>query len=245
MTRVRKLARRLGQRVKIGILRGVGALHLRFGDASTLWLSQSGAGLAGPTQVASEAHRFAKAYAQEVGWFVLADRANWLVPQPCKPGDWLAAPETHLPAIQEQVLRAATIERFDGSKPDLDMVLSRSLGIATPMPLISPMQVPRRHFLLFTKACVAALAEGLALQIKTLEERSRDNPDMMVLSFDQSNSNVKAYTPEQLLVALRKRFTASPREVPEEPVAEVAVTEPEGNDTAEFSEYGDDIGPQP
>lgn len=111
-------------RVRIGILRRARTLHLRFTDASALWLTRSGAGLAAPATTDSAAHRFASAHAQKSGWEMLTGRANWPVPQPCEVGDWLAAPAPILPALRDQILRDASFERLVGSSLNVDRTLA-------------------------------------------------------------------------------------------------------------------------
>lgn len=214
MTRAQTLARTLGLGVQIRISRRARALHLRFADASALWLSRSGAGLAAPAKPDSAAHRFALAHASEVGWKVLVDRPNWPVPQPCKPGDWLTVSEPILPALRDQLLRAATIERLVGSTLEPDHVLALlPQHEPVPMPKFPPSGT-RRRIVMLSRTCIAKSPEDLALQIARLDKLAEEDPGLMIFWFKADTGSLVTIPPEKLLTVLHDRLEKVPKELP-------------------------------
>lgn len=237
MTRAQTLARTLGLSVQVRISHRAGALHLRFADASALWLSGSGAGLATPAKADSAAHRFVLAHAQKVGWTVLVDRPNWPVPQPCKPGDWLTVSEPILPALRDQLLRAATIELLVGSTLEPDQVLALlPQHEPVPMPKFPPSGAPRRCVML-SNACFARSSEELTLQIARLDTLAEEDPGLMIFWFKADTGVLATIPAKKVLTSLHERLEAIPKELPAG--APPVVNEYE---TADADQSDDDIG---
>lgn len=202
MIRARDLAGKLELRAQIKISHAARALHLRFSDASALWLSPSGSGLAVEAQADSDAHRFAAAHARQVGWEILSQLQNWPVPRSCNPGDWIAAPTHLLPALRVQILRTAHIERLPESTLDVDSHLSKY----PPIPMPRFQIAPQRRFVLFSGACVARSSERLSLQISQLSAFLAETPDLLCLFIRPETDAPAPISPVTLLAVLGKRL---------------------------------------
>ena len=214
MTRAQTLARTLGLRVRIRLSHKARALHLRFADASALWLSRSGAVLAAPASADSAAQRFALAHAQNVGWEILVDRPNWPVPRPCAAGDWLTVSAPLLSALRDQLLRAATIEPLVGSTLEPDHVLALlPQHELVPMPKFPPSGA-RRRIVLLSRTCIAQSSEDLALQIARLDTLAEEHSGLMIFWFKADTGALVTIPPEKLLTVLHDRLEKVPKELP-------------------------------
>lgn len=229
MIAARALAGQLGLRAQIRISHTARCLHLQFADTSALWLSEFGTGLAAPARPDSDAHRFAVAHAQQFGWKSLALQQYWPVPQPCSPGDWLTAPEEQLPALQTQILRAAQIERLEGSVLELDDILSQYPPV--PMPRL-PISHPRRRFVIFSGSCIAQSPNQLARQVAQLDMLLAESPALLCLAVSSDANKLVPVNPMKLSVHLRKTLESMAKEqIDKTP----AVSETEDPD--EFDEF--------
>lgn len=209
MIAARALAGQLGLRAQIKISHTARSLHLHFADASALWLSAFGTGLAAPAQSDSDAHRFAVAHAQQVGWESLAQHRNWPIPQLCTPGDWLTAPAKHLPALRTQILRTARVERLEGSVLKFDHILSQYPPVPTPRLQISH---PRRRFVIVSGACIAQSPNQLARQVDQLDRLLAEGPAPQCLGFSSDENALVPINPMELLVYLRKTLVSMAKE---------------------------------
>jgi len=242
MIRAQALARRLGLSVRIRLSRKTRSLHLRFADASALWLSRSGAGLAAPAKADSDAHRFAKAHAQNVSWENLVDRQNWPVPRPCHPGDWLSAPAANLPALRVQILRAATVAPLTGSTLEPGQVLALlPQHERVPMPKFAPPGA-RHRFALLSEACLASTAQELALQIVHLDALAEQDPALIVLWFVPERNALTALPQARLADTLRNRLERMLERQTLEPPSEEPDTLSDDGAAAEIGVSDDDFG---
>lgn len=187
------------------------AVWLGFSDRSALWVSAVGARLAEHATAGSDAHRFAKAYAEEIGWSVLMDHKNWPVPRPQARGDWLSVHKKAAARLRIDLINAASCWMLRDSPPLDDKPGAPAANAARSLLWLIPgVTGTRASLLLASSEAVGKTPEEKMDRISEIEEMKVEQPDLMVLWFKQGDGPPIVITIDKLLEVLNSTVPKRP-----------------------------------
>lgn len=206
MMQAKRLAARLGLAVKVTLMRATRSLGLKFEDRSALLLSSAGCQLATAARKGCHAMEFAQAHAQSMDWCDFQENKDCLVPVPSAAGDWLAAPNSSVFKIREQILATSEIRVLSSGSLLLDEVAKELAQIETP-PSVHPQIEPApQKFLLVTPSCLADSVEELAAQAEEVEALVADNPSLRVVMFSKDDGTRTGWSVQAFSDYLQDHF---------------------------------------
>ena len=149
---------------------------------------------------------FAQAHAQSMDWCDFQENKDCLVPVPSAAGDWLAAPNSSVFKIREQILATSEIRVLSSGSLLLDEVAKELAQIETP-PSVHPQIEPApQKFLLVTPSCLADSVEELAAQAEEVEALVADNPSLRVVMFSKDDGTRTGWSVQAFSDYLQDHF---------------------------------------
>lgn len=219
MGRVLRVAQRLALKPGLQIDGPADRLRLRFADRSRATISAGGwLSLLDGEAHQAQAQTFATAFARDIGWTVLADRA-WPAVRSGGMAIAVAAPKV-LTALRVKRLAAALILTLPGpDEPARIRTLLATLGVPEPLPEPQPLPLPnpeaedsgQKTLLILHPGSIPSARASLRAVIEAVEALADRQPPVQVLvqardPNDPGHQELLEVTIEELVASLEDRL---------------------------------------